>query len=157
MVTLDIKKDPDFAYGILLIVISGMTEKVERIHHFPLEIAFLLIFLVTGIFQQRITDIIAFFVSAVMLTIYVVVHYIIRAHEGGDKPIEARLRLVSSMKTSALKKCAFLAHWKVRLIFAGAFNIFFIPFSIYVIRDYQRNDFSIRFVEKFNRPLKDEL
>jgi hypothetical protein len=52
----------------------------------------------TGIFQQRITHIVAFFASAVMLTIYVVVHYILRKEEPGDEKIEATIRLVSHIK-----------------------------------------------------------
>lgn len=52
----------------------------------------------TGIFQQRITDIVAFFISALMLTIYVVVHYLLRKKETEDKDSEATLRLVSHRK-----------------------------------------------------------
>jgi hypothetical protein len=39
----------------------------------------------TGIFQQRITDIVSFFISAVLLTVYVVAHYIIRHKESGSE------------------------------------------------------------------------
>ena len=57
-------------------------------------IVFLLIFLITGIFQQRITDIVAFFLSDLMLTIYVIVHFVLRKVETGDGKDEAKLRLV---------------------------------------------------------------
>ncbi len=59
-------------------------------------IVFLLLFLITGILFQRITDIVAFFISAVMLTIYVIVHYITRYKEsGGHQDTDAKLRLVN--------------------------------------------------------------
>ncbi|CAF1032056.1 unnamed protein product [Didymodactylos carnosus] len=54
--------DNDFAYGILLIVHS----------------LFLLIFLFTGIFCQRIIDILTFLLCALLLTAYVVIHFFTR-------------------------------------------------------------------------------
>jgi hypothetical protein len=58
-------------------------------------IVFLLLFLFTGIFQQRITDIVAFFISAVMLTIYVIIHFVLRQKTtGGETDAEATVRLV---------------------------------------------------------------
>jgi hypothetical protein len=57
-------------------------------------IAFLLLFLITGILYQRITDIVAFFISAVMLTIYVIAHFVARQHSTDDTPADRRIRLV---------------------------------------------------------------
>jgi hypothetical protein len=62
---------------------------------------FLLIFLITGIFQQRITDIVAFFISDLLLTIYVIVHFIDRLHDDDDST-EAKLRLVCNMTFSEI-------------------------------------------------------
>ncbi len=63
-------------------------------------IVFLLAFLFTGIFQQRITDIVAFFISAVMLTIYVVAHYVIKRGSEDKRGTNETTRLVSSMTCS---------------------------------------------------------
>ncbi|CAF2474279.1 unnamed protein product [Rotaria sp. Silwood2] len=115
-------RDPDFAYAILILVNS----------------IFLLLFLVIGIFYQRITHIVAFFISAVMLTIYVIVHYAARSKESDDHSKAATLRLI-------------------RLIFTIIFNICFIPLAILVIRDYRRDEFSKRLFGAFptaRRPLK---
>jgi hypothetical protein len=63
---------------------------------FFLSLVFLLIFLITGIFYQRITDIVAFFISAVMLTAYVVAHYFTRKYGPEDSQnSQTRLRLVN--------------------------------------------------------------
>ena len=52
-------------------------------------------FLVTGILFQRITDIVAFFLSAVLLSIYVVAHYITRTNSPvNDDEGQKHLRLV---------------------------------------------------------------
>ena len=56
---------------------------------------FLLLFLITGIFYQRITDIVAFFLSAVLLTIYVVAHYFARKDRfAGARDTQPEIRLV---------------------------------------------------------------
>jgi hypothetical protein len=56
---------------------------------------FLLLFLITGIFYQRISDIVAFFLSAVLLTIYVIAHYFTpRSQPDTDNSQEA-IRLVN--------------------------------------------------------------
>ncbi|CAF1017676.1 unnamed protein product [Adineta ricciae] len=115
--------NPEFAYGILILVHS----------------VFLLLFLFTGLLYQRITDIIAFFVSAVLLTIYVVVHYFYRkgqTSQAQDTQPEIRL---------------------ARLIITIVFNICFIPLSIVVIKDYKRDEFSQRLFGAFTeqrRPLR---
>ena len=58
-------------------------------------LVFLLAFLVTGIFFQRITDIVAFFFSAVLLTVYVVAHYFARRNVATDaRDTQPTLRLV---------------------------------------------------------------
>ncbi|CAF4721919.1 unnamed protein product [Rotaria sp. Silwood1] len=115
-------KDPDFAYAILILVNS----------------IFLLLFLIIGIFYQRITHIVAFFISAVMLTIYVIVHYAARSKETDSHGRAATIRLI-------------------RLILTIIFNICFIPLAILVIRDYRRDEFSKRLFGAFpaaRRPLK---
>ncbi|CAF3446497.1 unnamed protein product [Rotaria sp. Silwood1] len=115
-------KDPDFAYAILILVNS----------------IFLLLFLVIGIFYQRIAHIVAFFISAVMLTIYVIVHYAARSKETDSHGRAATIRLI-------------------RLILTIIFNICFIPLAILVIRDYRRDEFSKRLFGAFpaaRRPLK---
>ncbi len=62
-------------------------------------IVFLLLFLITGIFQQRITDIVAFFISAVMLTIYVIIHFVLRQKDSrGETDTETTVRLVRIKK-----------------------------------------------------------
>ena len=77
-------EDPDFAYGILILVHSGRKRLDDERYHRqqPMRISrslvFLLLFLLSGIFYQRIANIIAFFISAVILTIYVVAHYFAR-------------------------------------------------------------------------------
>jgi hypothetical protein len=48
---------------------------------------------------------VAFFASAVMLTIYVVVHYILRKEEGSDDKSEATIRLVSNRKSCEFVGC----------------------------------------------------
>lgn len=102
--------DPDFAYGILILVHS----------------IFLLAFLVTGIFFQRASDIIAFLFSAFLLTIYVVAHFFARKNAETDAhDNQPKLRLV-------------------RLIFTMFFNVCFIPLGIIVIKDYRREEFSKR-------------
>ncbi|CAF0790800.1 unnamed protein product [Rotaria sordida] len=115
-------RDPDFAYAILILVNS----------------LFLLLFLITGILFQRITHIVAFFISAVMLTIYVIVHYVARSKEPDNHGKAATIRLI-------------------RLILMIIFNICFIPLAILVIRDYRRDEFSKRLFGAFptaRRPLK---
>ena len=57
-------------------------------------IVFLLLFLITGILYQRITDIVAFFISAVMLTIYVIAHFVARHRSTDDTPTDRQIRLV---------------------------------------------------------------
>jgi len=57
-------------------------------------VVFLLLFLITGIFYQRITDIVAFFVSAIMLTIYVIAHYFARRNDPDSQGSDATIRLV---------------------------------------------------------------
>lgn len=108
--------DPDFAYGIIILVTS----------------VFLLIFLATGIFQQRITDIVVFFVCALMMTIYVIAQFVYREFNppSKDTPTDKKLRLV-------------------RLIFTCVFNIIFVPLSIFVIRDYERDEFAKRLFGAF--------
>ena len=87
--------NPEFAYGILILVHSRKyTLHLINYVIFSLHIVFLLLFLFTGLLYQRITDIIAFFVSAVLLTIYVVVHYFYRkgqASQAQDTQPEIRL------------------------------------------------------------------
>jgi len=62
-------------------------------------IVFLLLFLITGIFQQRITDIVAFFISAVMLTIYVIIHFVLRQKDSrSETDTETTVRLVRIKK-----------------------------------------------------------
>ncbi|UJR30542.1 hypothetical protein I4U23_018072 [Adineta vaga] len=115
-------RHPDFAYGILILVNS----------------VFLLLFLITGILYQRISDIVAFFISAVMLTIYVIVHYVARNHDNDSQSTDAKIRLI-------------------RLIFTIIFNICFIPLAILVIQDYRRDEFSKRIFGAFpsaRRPLQ---
>ncbi|CAF0735878.1 unnamed protein product [Rotaria sordida] len=115
LVNLGSLNDPDFAYGILILVHS----------------IFLLLFLITGIFYQRITDIVAFFLSAVMLTVYVIAHYFARRHGPDDShTTQAKIRLA-------------------RLIFTIIFNVCFIPLAIIVIKDYQRDEFSKRLFGAF--------
>ncbi|CAF0892543.1 unnamed protein product [Adineta ricciae] len=112
--------DSDFAYGILILVNS----------------LFLLLFLITGILYQRISDITAFVISAVMLTIYVIAHYVARYKDGDST--DAKIRLM-------------------RLIFTSVFNVFFIPLAFLVIKDYQRDEFSKRLFGAFpeaRRPLR---
>ncbi|CAF1341391.1 unnamed protein product [Rotaria magnacalcarata] len=119
----DPSNDPDFAYGILILVHS----------------IFLLIFLITGIFYQRITDIVAFFLSSVLLTIYVIAHFIAKiTHNNDGQSTQAKIRLV-------------------RLIFTITFNLCFIPLAVMVIKDYRRDEFSKRLFGVFpaaRRPLK---
>jgi hypothetical protein len=57
-------------------------------------LVFLLLFLITGIIYQRITDIVAFFISAVMLTIYVIAHYIARRNTPDEQHSDKTIRLV---------------------------------------------------------------
>ncbi|CAF2911854.1 unnamed protein product [Rotaria sp. Silwood2] len=115
LISLGSLDDPDFAYGILILVHS----------------IFLLLFLITGIFYQRITDIVAFFVSAVMLTVYVIAHYFARRNGPNDSNTnQGKIRLV-------------------RLIFTIVFNVCFIPLAIIVIKDYQRDEFSKRLFGAF--------
>ncbi|UJR16140.1 hypothetical protein I4U23_003051 [Adineta vaga] len=115
--------DPEVAYGILILVHS----------------VFLLLFLITGIFYQRISDIVAFFISAVILTIYVIAHYVARRNRPSDtRDTQPEIRLA-------------------RLIFTIVFNICFIPLTIVVIKDYQRDEFSKRLFGAFTeerRPLR---
>lgn len=57
---------------------------------------FLLLFLITGIFYQRITDIVAFFLSALLLTTYVLVHFITRLNtEDSQTTKDKTIRIVS--------------------------------------------------------------
>ncbi|CAF3408795.1 unnamed protein product [Rotaria sp. Silwood1] len=115
LINLGSLNDPDFAYGILILVHS----------------IFLLLFLITGIFYQRITDIVAFFVSAVMLTVYVIAHYFARRNGPNDgHTTQGKIRLA-------------------RLIFTTVFNVCFIPLTILVIRDYRRDEFSKRLFGAF--------
>ncbi len=59
-------------------------------------LVFLLLFLITGIFYQRTTDIVAFFISAVMLTIYVIAHYFARRNGPDDnRNTQSEIRLVN--------------------------------------------------------------
>lgn len=106
---------------------------------------FLLLFLITGIFYQRIVDIVAFFLSAVLLTIYVIAHYFTPRNEleTADET-QAGLRLVNRKK----KELFFLIMniFKARLIFTIVFNVCFIPLAFTVIKDYDRDEFSKRFV-----------
>jgi len=103
-------RDPDLAYGILILVNS----------------LFLLLFLITGIFYQRITDIVAFFLSALLLTTYVLVHFFTRLNtEDSQTTKDKTIRIM-------------------RLVFTILFNILFLPLAFYVIRDYRRDEFSKR-------------
>ena len=61
---------------------------------------FLLIFLITGILQQRITDVVAFFISDLLLTIYVIVHYVLRRKDADDDHTEVTVRLVCNITSS---------------------------------------------------------
>ncbi|CAF3454606.1 unnamed protein product [Rotaria socialis] len=118
----DKETNPDFAYGLLILVNS----------------IFLLLFLFTGIWYQRIAHIVAFCASAAMLTIYVIVHYIARSKEIDTDHRAATIRLI-------------------RLIFTIVFNCCFIPLAIFVIKDYRRDEFSKRIFGVFpaaRRPLK---
>ncbi|CAF4842627.1 unnamed protein product, partial [Rotaria magnacalcarata] len=118
----DKETNPDFAYGLLILVNS----------------IFLLLFLFTGIWYQRIAHIVAFCVSAAMLTIYVIVHYIARSKEIDTDHRAAKIRLI-------------------RLILTIVFNICFIPLATFVIKDYRRDEFSKRIFGVFpaaRRPLK---
>ncbi|CAF1020941.1 unnamed protein product [Adineta steineri] len=115
-------RNADFAYAILLLVNS----------------VFLLLFLITGILYQRITDIVVFFITAVMLTIYVIVHFI------------ARMKTIDRHDTYAKILLT-------RLIITIIFNICFVPLAILVIQDYRRDEFSKRLFGAFpaeRRPLK---
>ncbi|CAF3802943.1 unnamed protein product [Rotaria sp. Silwood1] len=67
---------PDTPYGILILVHS----------------IFLIIFLITGIFYQRITDIVAFLLGDVLLTIYSIAYFLARRHSN-----EAQIVLISSV------------------------------------------------------------
>lgn len=99
MIDLGSLNDPDFAYGILILVHSGKfyVGNLKDAHLFlPSTTVFLLAFLVTGILFQRITDIIAFLISAVLLTTYVVAHYFARRNYVTDtRNTQPTLRLVS--------------------------------------------------------------
>lgn len=59
-------------------------------------LVFLLLFLLTGILYQRISDIVAFFISALMLTIYVIFHYVARLKGPDSGGKDATIRLVSA-------------------------------------------------------------
>ncbi|CAF1507819.1 unnamed protein product, partial [Didymodactylos carnosus] len=110
--------EDDTTYGILLIVHS----------------IFLTIFLITGILCQRLLDIIAFFLSAILLTTYVVIHFFKR-------------RSVKDQYNIRL----------ARLIFTIFFNACFIPLTMFVIRDYRRNEYAKRLFGAFQgarRPLQ---
>ncbi|CAF3506490.1 unnamed protein product [Adineta steineri] len=123
LVTNHCSNSAEVAYGILILVHS----------------IFLLLFLITGIFYQRITDIVAFFISAVMLTIYVITHYLTQ-----------KSRPSSSCNTQEEIRLT-------RLIFTIVFNICFIPLTFLVIKDYRRDEFSKRLFGAFpiaRRPLQ---
>jgi len=91
--------EPDFAYGILILVHSGINEIFRKKIFLKFSFCFpvfLLLFLITGIFYQRITDIVAFFISAVMLTIYVIAHYFARRNgPDNDRNTQSEIRLVN--------------------------------------------------------------
>ena len=60
-----------------------------------LSIVFLLLFLFTGILFQRMTDIIAFCLSSLLLTIYVIAHYIAaRNAPDNSRNTQPEIRLV---------------------------------------------------------------
>ena len=105
---------------------------------------FLVLFLFTGIFYQRITHIVAFFISVLMLTAYVIAHYITRKKDDSKHDTDAKIRLVI-VRMFCLIYYLFL-YLKIRLIFTIAFNICFIPLAILVINDYRRDEFSKRYV-----------
>ncbi|CAF3934218.1 unnamed protein product [Rotaria sp. Silwood1] len=73
-------KHPDSAFGILILVHS----------------IFLIIFLISGILYQRITDIIAFLLGAILLTVYAIVHFLARRNTDTDTT-QANIRLISSV------------------------------------------------------------
>ena len=101
-------------------------------------------FLITGIFYQRITDVVAFFISAVLLSIYVITHYVARRRTatGGESTKDANIRLVGE-RVNFLHSTS--SRLQIRLILTVAFNVCFLPLAILVIRDYQRDEFSKRY------------
>ena len=103
-------------------------------------------FLITGIFYQRITDVVAFFISAVLLSIYVIVHYVARRRTatGGESTKDANIRLVGERIDIDLPEVIASSRLQIRLILTVAFNVCFLPLAILVIRDYQRDEFSKR-------------
>ncbi len=113
------------------------------------SLVFLLLFLITGIFYQRITDIVAFFLSAVLLTIYVIAHYFTPRNEPNNADnSQATIRLVNKriFRKKKIFFFLFIFIFKIRLIFTIIFNVCFIPFAFTVIKDYDRDEFSKRYV-----------
>ena len=55
-----------------------------------------MLFVITGIFYQRIMDIVTFGISAIMLTVYVITHFVVRQSEPrSDSSNQPKIRLVN--------------------------------------------------------------
>jgi len=96
--------------------------------------AFLVIFLVTGLLFQRLTDIMAFLISTLMLTIYVIIQFIGRWKEANGNQGEDKTLLIVSMKICFKIYYLFL-YLKGRLIFTIIFYIIIFPLSVIVSPD----------------------
>jgi len=78
-----------------------------------------------------------------MITIYVIVHFIVRWKEGnGTEDTDGKILLVNN--EIYFKIYYLFLYLKARLIFTIVFNVCFIPLSIIVIQDYERDEFAKR-------------
>jgi hypothetical protein len=80
-----------------------------------------------------------------LLTIYVIAHYI-AARNAPDtgRNTQPEIRLVNKRN----KRTFYLMiMFKARLIFTIVFNLCFIPLAFKVIKDYERDEFSKRYVD----------
>jgi hypothetical protein len=91
------------------------------------------------------TDIMAFLISTLMLTIYVIMQFIARGKEADGTNGEDTKLLIVSIKICFKIYYLFL-YLKGRLIFTIIFNIIIFPLSVMASPDYLRDKFSIRSV-----------
>lgn len=121
--------EPEFAYGILIIVNS----------------VFLLFFLITGLLYQRITDIVAFLICSTLLTIYVIQHYFTAKDDPDNRRItQPEIRLARLILTIVFNTCFIpLAYLVIKLYnkdefskrLFGAFPAARRPLKIYSVFD----------------------